>query len=62
MMLICEVRDTGRIADPLAGRRRPPADQLAGGWGLWIANALCDLVQLRTSSGGTTVRLHLRVA
>jgi anti-sigma regulatory factor (Ser/Thr protein kinase) len=56
--LVCEVRDRGRIGDPLAGRRRPPADQLAGGWGLWLANALCDLVQLRTSSGGTVVRLH----
>jgi anti-sigma regulatory factor (Ser/Thr protein kinase) len=56
--LVCEVRDRGRIGDPLAGRRRPPADQLGGGWGLWLANALCDLVQLRTSSGGTVVRLH----
>jgi anti-sigma regulatory factor (Ser/Thr protein kinase) len=59
--LVCEVRDNGRISDPLAGRRRPPADQLGGGWGLWLANALCDLVQLRTSSGGTVVRLHARL-
>lgn len=56
--LVCEVHDRGTIDDPLAGRRRPPADQLGGGWGLWLANALCDLVQLRTSAGGTTVRLH----
>ena len=60
--LICEVRDAGRITDPLAGRRRPPAGQFGGGWGLWLANALCDLVQLRTSAGGTTVRLHMRTA
>jgi anti-sigma regulatory factor (Ser/Thr protein kinase) len=60
--LICEVRDAGRIADPLAGRRRPPAGQFGGGWGLWLANALCDLVQLRTSPGGTIVRLHMRFA
>jgi anti-sigma regulatory factor (Ser/Thr protein kinase) len=59
--LVCEVRDGGRISDPLAGRRRPADDQLDGGWGLWLANALCDLVQLRTSSGGTVVRLHARV-
>jgi anti-sigma regulatory factor (Ser/Thr protein kinase) len=59
--VVCEVRDAGRIDDPLAGRRRPPADQLGGGWGLWLANALCDLVQLRTSAGGTVVRLHARL-
>jgi anti-sigma regulatory factor (Ser/Thr protein kinase) len=59
--LVCEVRDRGWIGDPLAGRRRPPEDQVAGGWGLWLANALCDLVQLRTSSGGTVVRLHARM-
>jgi anti-sigma regulatory factor (Ser/Thr protein kinase) len=59
--LVCEVRDAGTIADPLAGRRRPAADQVLGGWGLWIANALVDLVQLRTSAGGTTVRLHTRI-
>jgi anti-sigma regulatory factor (Ser/Thr protein kinase) len=60
--LVCEVRDTGRIIDPLAGRRRPPSARISGGWGLWLTNALCDLVQLRTSAGGTTVRLHMRVA
>jgi anti-sigma regulatory factor (Ser/Thr protein kinase) len=59
--LVCEVGDAGVIGDPLAGRRRPPTDQLTGGWGLWIANALCDLVQLRTSSGGTLVRLHVQI-
>jgi anti-sigma regulatory factor (Ser/Thr protein kinase) len=59
--LVCEVRDAGRITDPLVGRRRPPSAQAGGGWGLWLTNALCDLVQLRTSAGGTTVRLHMRV-
>ena len=44
--LVCEVRDQGRIADPLAGRVRPALDSL-GGRGLWIANAVCDLVQIR---------------
>ena len=41
---VCEVRDRGRFDDLLAGRRPPRPDQL-GGWGLWIANHACDLVQ-----------------
>jgi anti-sigma regulatory factor (Ser/Thr protein kinase) len=57
---IVELRDGGRIADPLAGRRRP-AEAQVGGWGMWLANQLCDLVQVRTSAGGTVVRLHMRL-
>jgi anti-sigma regulatory factor (Ser/Thr protein kinase) len=57
-VVLCEVRDRGRIADPLAGRRRPTADT-EGGRGLWLANQLCDLVQVR-GRGGSVVRLHLR--
>ncbi len=57
--MICEVNDRGVIRDPLAGRRRPPRDQL-GGAGLWMANGLCDLVQIRTFADGSAVRLHKR--
>lgn len=57
--LICEVRDAGHLDDPLAGRRRPHGDQL-GGRGLWLANQVCDLVQLRSFADGTAVRLHMR--
>jgi anti-sigma regulatory factor (Ser/Thr protein kinase) len=57
--LMCEVRDAGRIADPLAGRIRPEPDQLAGR-GLWLVNNLCDLVQIRsTPQTGTAVRVHM---
>jgi anti-sigma regulatory factor (Ser/Thr protein kinase) len=55
--LVCEVRDAGRIEDPLAGRERPPPDR-DGGRGLWMVNQLCDLVQLRSFPGGAVVRLH----
>ena len=58
--LVCEVTDEGVIADPLVGRRRPVLDR-AGGRGLWIANQLCDLVQVRSGAAGTTVRLHARL-
>jgi anti-sigma regulatory factor (Ser/Thr protein kinase) len=56
---VCEVRDRGRLDQPLAGRARPTLDS-DGGWGLWLANQLCDLVQLRTLPDGNVVRLHLR--
>jgi anti-sigma regulatory factor (Ser/Thr protein kinase) len=56
--VICDVRDSGRIArQPLVGRVRP-ALGATGGWGLWLANQLCDLVQLRELPDGSIVRLH----
>jgi anti-sigma regulatory factor (Ser/Thr protein kinase) len=58
--VICEISDRGRIDKPLAGRARPKLDD-QGGWGLWLANQLCDLVQLRTLADGSVVRLHVRV-
>jgi anti-sigma regulatory factor (Ser/Thr protein kinase) len=58
--LVCEVRDRGRIRDPLAGRHVPDAEWLSGR-GLWIANAVCDLVQVRSTGQGTAVRVHMAV-
>ena len=58
--MICQVEDRGHIHDPLAGRRRPTLDT-AGGVGLWTVNQLCDLVEVRTNEGGTTVRVHTTV-
>ena len=55
--LLCEVRDAGRIGDPLAGRRLAPPGQV-GGHGLWIATQLCDLVQVRSTDAGNVVRIH----
>ena len=57
--LVCEVRDRGHIHDPLAGRYKPDAAQ-SGGWGLWIVNQVCDLVQVRTGADGTVVRAIMR--
>jgi anti-sigma regulatory factor (Ser/Thr protein kinase) len=56
--LICEVVDAGHIDDPLAGRGRPPSDG-GSGFGLWLANQLCDLVQIRSFPAGSVVRLHV---
>ncbi len=54
--VIFEVEDVGHIADPLAGRRRQAMG--SGGLGLWMVNQLCDLVEVRTSVDGTTIRAH----
>jgi anti-sigma regulatory factor (Ser/Thr protein kinase) len=55
----CEVRDAGYIAEPLVGRVRP-AQAAEGGNGMWLANQLCDLVQVRSSQAGTVIRLLVR--
>jgi hypothetical protein len=59
--VVCEVRDGGRIRDPLVGRGLPPR-QVADGRGLWLAHELCDLVQVRSSDQGTVVRLSITAA
>jgi anti-sigma regulatory factor (Ser/Thr protein kinase) len=56
--VIAEVRDRGRIADPLVGRINPLEDRFEG-LGLWLVNQMCDLVQVRSGAAGTTVRVHL---
>jgi anti-sigma regulatory factor (Ser/Thr protein kinase) len=55
---VCEVRDCGRIDDPLAGRGLPD-DARRSGRGLWLVNQLCDLVQLRSPRDGCAVRVHV---
>ena len=53
---VVEVSDRGVIDDPLVGRDL--LDELSeNGRGIWMANQLCDLVQVRSGPGGTAVRL-----
>ena len=58
---VVEVEDGGTIEEPLAGRVRPEETQISGR-GLWLANQLCDLVQIRSGANGTAVRLHAALA
>jgi len=58
--ILCQVHDTGHITNPLAGRVRFGPDDR--GHGLWLVNQVCDLVELRSGEGGTTVRMHMRRA
>jgi anti-sigma regulatory factor (Ser/Thr protein kinase) len=55
--LVCEVSDRGHLEDVLVGRLPPSVTQV-GGRGVWLANQLCDLVQLRSNRRGTTVRIY----
>jgi anti-sigma regulatory factor (Ser/Thr protein kinase) len=58
--LVCEMRDSGRLDQPLAGRLPPPRAH-GGGYGLWLITQVCDLVQLRSFADGSVVRMHMRV-
>jgi anti-sigma regulatory factor (Ser/Thr protein kinase) len=55
--VICEVRDQGHLEYPLVGRQRPAVDTVEGR-GMWLVHQLCDLVQIRSFSLGTVVRMH----
>jgi anti-sigma regulatory factor (Ser/Thr protein kinase) len=59
--VICQLEDAGHITDPLAGRHAP-RPSVDGGLGLWIVNQLCDLVEVRTATSGTTIRLRMSLA
>ena len=58
--ILCQIEDSGVIADRLAGYRIP-ADDRPGGKGLWLVNQVCDLVEVRSSEDGTTICLHMRL-
>lgn len=57
--LVCEARDTGRFDDPMVGRLDPgpcgPASR-----GLYLVNAISDLVRTHTTRTGTTIQAYLR--
>ncbi|HEY9304740.1 MAG TPA: ATP-binding protein, partial [Mycobacterium sp.] len=58
--VVCEARDMGRWTDPLAGRR-PPGGKGSGPYGLFVVNAIADLLRTHTTSVGTTIHAYLRL-
>jgi anti-sigma regulatory factor (Ser/Thr protein kinase) len=56
--IFCEVRDRGALRERLTGRIRPALDA-QNGRGVWFANTMCDLVQIRSQADGTVVRVHV---
>jgi len=59
--LLLEVRDRGHISEPLTRRTRPAPGQPAGR-GLWLADQLSDLLQIRSGPAGSVVRVQMRLA
>lgn len=55
--VVCQVRDTGYIADPLAGRRPAVPDQRRGR-GLLLVNHLSDLVRGHSRPGATVTEVQ----
>lgn len=58
--LICEARDGGRLDDPFVGLKRPSASGTASR-GLFLVNAMADLVRTHTTASGTTIQAYLRL-
>lgn len=54
--LVCEVNDRDHLSVPFIGQRQPDCEPTRGR-GLWLANQLCDLVQVRSGSWGTAARI-----
>ncbi|HST82701.1 MAG TPA: sensor histidine kinase [Kineosporiaceae bacterium] len=54
--LVCQVNDRVELSDPLVGARRPVTRELEER-GLWLANQVSDLVQVRSAQQGSTTRV-----
>lgn len=59
--VVCEIRDAGHVDDVLAGRVRPDAHR-EDGRGLWIIHQLSDLVQLRRTKDGQSLRIAFGIS
>jgi anti-sigma regulatory factor (Ser/Thr protein kinase) len=57
--LVCEARDSGCLDDPLAGRLNPGPSGAASR-GLFLVNAISDLVRTHSTTTGTTIQAYLR--
>jgi anti-sigma regulatory factor (Ser/Thr protein kinase) len=56
--VVMEFSDAGTITAPLVGRLRPGV-RSNGGRGVFLANQVCDLVQIRSGPEGTRVRVTM---
>ena len=56
--VVCEIRDSGTIADAQAGQRKP-LPGASGGHGLWLVRQVCDVVELTSDASGTVIRMHM---
>jgi anti-sigma regulatory factor (Ser/Thr protein kinase) len=56
--VVCEVRDSGVLRDPMVGRLKPTLSS-NGGYGVVMVNLLCDLVRIHSGEEGTAIRVHV---
>jgi len=54
--LVCQINDRGELVSPMVGRRTPAPDE-EDNRGLWLANQISDLVQIRSTPAGSTARV-----
>jgi anti-sigma regulatory factor (Ser/Thr protein kinase) len=59
-LMVCQVDDTGHLADPMAGRLLPSVLRPCGR-GLLLVNQICDLVRVHTGPAGTSIRIQLSI-
>lgn len=59
--LVCEARDQGRLDNLLVGRQDPGPGGSASR-GLFLVNAMADLVRTHTTANGTTIQAYLRLS
>jgi anti-anti-sigma factor len=57
--IVCEVRDSGVIADPRAAGERAPEPGALSGRGLWLVRQVCDQVEILSGAAGTMIRMHM---
>ncbi|VBA48989.1 anti-sigma factor RsbA family regulatory protein [Mycobacterium pseudokansasii] len=58
--LVCEARDSGQFDQPLVGRQ-PPSASATASRGLFLVNAMADLVRTHTTANSTTIQAYLRL-
>lgn len=58
--LVCEARDSGHFDNLLVGAQ-PPGPGGTASRGLFLVNAMADLVRTHTAASGTTIQAYLRV-
>jgi hypothetical protein len=57
---VCQIEgESSMPLDPLTGYG-PPLPETSGGWGLWLARQLSDLLEVGIGSHGSAVRLKMR--
>jgi hypothetical protein len=59
--VVCQITDGGVVTNPMIGRSTNLSGRFSRNRAIRLANELCDLVQVRSNLGGTTVRLHSSV-